>query len=195
MSKTVDFDQWVNDNNPPIEKNFGKGFWDYVEYVRRLAYLTNACEISVIGRSSIRTPPPCEQMTLPVVRLSYDDVVIDIAYDFSRDYFSMPLLIGGAVLDHVSPIKSETIVAEFMTRSNALIADHPMLQIIDSEETDILAIKASVEDHFEKILDVHCNQSPLRKLETDERTFRITCCGEEDLYVLLKCGLMKGQNP
>jgi hypothetical protein len=34
----MDLDRWVNDNNPDEQLQYSKGWWDYIELIRRLMY-------------------------------------------------------------------------------------------------------------------------------------------------------------
>jgi hypothetical protein len=34
----MDLDRWVNDNNPDEQLRYSKGWWDYIELIRRLMY-------------------------------------------------------------------------------------------------------------------------------------------------------------
>lgn len=105
MSNPQAFDCWVNENNPSEEKNFRKGWWDHIEDIRRLSYLTGPGRIEVIGELLITTPPPQEELLLPVVRLIYPGFSIEIAIDFSLSGFypeylvSLELLVDQALSD------------------------------------------------------------------------------------------------
>jgi hypothetical protein len=37
----MDLDRWVNDN-PEEQLQYGKGWWDYIELIRRLMYKSGA---------------------------------------------------------------------------------------------------------------------------------------------------------
>jgi hypothetical protein len=94
VKNPIVFDQWVNDNNPPEGKNFSKGWWDHVEDIRRLAYTTEPDRIEVIGELTILTPPPQEELILPVVRLVYAKYQIEVALDFSVSGFYPQFMVG-----------------------------------------------------------------------------------------------------
>ena len=49
----MDLDRWVNDN-PDEQLQYGKGWWDYIELIRRLMYNFGAEEAHVVGRDSDR---------------------------------------------------------------------------------------------------------------------------------------------
>lgn len=106
----IDFDQWVNDNNPPIESNYQKAFWDWIEQIRRLSqflgprkgageriFRSNASGprtphpervvLRVVGAISYETPPPCESITMPVVFIETGRFSAYLAYWFSVEPF------------------------------------------------------------------------------------------------------------
>ncbi len=37
MATPIDFNQWVSDHNPAEDLSYDKGWWDYIEIIRRLA--------------------------------------------------------------------------------------------------------------------------------------------------------------
>lgn len=103
----MDFEQWVNDNNPDGNANYQKAFWDWIETIRRLASLlgprkgNNAAfsayrssgsrlrpdpdrvELKVVGTITYDTPPPQESISMPVVFFETANVRAYIAYWFS----------------------------------------------------------------------------------------------------------------
>src|SRR2546425_11431212 len=74
MQKKMDlpkqFDHWVNDNNPPVHLQYGKGWWDYIEMLRRLASKFEIEQLEVVGTYTMRTPPPEEKLRMPIVKLT-----------------------------------------------------------------------------------------------------------------------------
>ena len=64
----MDLDRWVNDNNPDEQLQYGKGWWDYIELIRRLMYKFGAEEAHVVATYPMRTPPPEEDLLMPVVQ-------------------------------------------------------------------------------------------------------------------------------
>lgn len=77
-----EFDKWVSDNNPPIQLQYGKGFWDYVETVRRLAAKFEATDERAIGTYIVHTPPPEEELLMPAVAFQVGEVAFGLKYDF-----------------------------------------------------------------------------------------------------------------
>ena len=66
----VAFDRWVADNNIPPTFEYSKGWWDYVELVRRFADHLDTDDVRVIGHissihprraSAFRCPPSRSQ--------------------------------------------------------------------------------------------------------------------------------------
>lgn len=97
----IDFNQWVSNNNPSPESNYQKGFWDWVESVRRLSSLLrfgplgkHEAELSVVGTITYQTPPPSEQITLPVVALKTDTFIAHMAWWFSVEPFLPSYLVA-----------------------------------------------------------------------------------------------------
>lgn len=63
------FDRWVSENNIPTSFEYGKGWWDYVEMVRRFATKLDVEDVLVVCHYVIRTPPPEERLPMPGVAL------------------------------------------------------------------------------------------------------------------------------
>ncbi len=84
FAKPINFDQWVSDNNPPLHLEYGKGWWDYIEIVRRLADKFTIDDIAVVGTYVIETPPPEEKLTAPAIRLRTDNITFTVKYDFGK---------------------------------------------------------------------------------------------------------------
>jgi len=45
----TEFDRWVGQNNVPARFEYGKGWWDYVEMVRRFASKFDIEDVRVVG--------------------------------------------------------------------------------------------------------------------------------------------------
>ena len=82
MMEALSFDQWVNDNNPPIHMEYGKGWWDYIETLRRVIDKFEVDEAKVIATYTMKTPPPQEELLMPVVKLNIRGVELVVKYDF-----------------------------------------------------------------------------------------------------------------
>ncbi|HUH04645.1 MAG TPA: hypothetical protein VML75_21765 [Kofleriaceae bacterium] len=80
--KLWDFDRWVNDNNIPATFEYTKGWWDYIELVRRLADHVGASAVRVVGHYYVDTPPPCERLPMPAVAIDARGVTFALRYDF-----------------------------------------------------------------------------------------------------------------
>lgn len=76
------FDRWVGANNIPSTFEYGKGWWDYVELVRRFAHKLDVADVTVIGHYTIRTPPPQEALPMPAVALVGEGIVVAMKWDF-----------------------------------------------------------------------------------------------------------------
>ena len=84
MAMPTDFNRWVNDNNPDERLEYRKGWWDYIEIIRRLAgkFDIKSHDIQVVSTYQMKTPPPCEELLMPVLRLQTPEVQLTIKYDF-----------------------------------------------------------------------------------------------------------------
>jgi hypothetical protein len=82
LVKIFRFDRWVNDNNIPTSFEYGKGWWDYVELVRRFAHYVDANEVRVVGHYHVDTPPPCERLPMPAVAIDAEGVTFTLRHDF-----------------------------------------------------------------------------------------------------------------
>lgn len=77
-----DFDRWVSATNVPEAFEYAKGWWDYVELVRRFASRLDTEEVRVIGHYIVETPPPCERLPMPAVAITTPEVTFALRYDF-----------------------------------------------------------------------------------------------------------------
>ena len=82
MNLPVPVNRWVNDNNPPAHLEYGKGWWDYVEILQRLMDKFAIEEAQVVGTYIMKTPPPQEELLMPVVKLKMKTVDLIVKYDF-----------------------------------------------------------------------------------------------------------------
>ncbi len=78
----TEFDRWVAGNNIPERFEYAKGWWDYVELIRRFADKFDLPDVRVVGHYVIRTPPPEEKLPMPAVALTKGDVLIALKWDF-----------------------------------------------------------------------------------------------------------------
>jgi len=74
--------RWINDNNPDPSLEYGKGWWDYLEFLKLMIDKHDADRVEVLGTYEIETPPPCERLTLPVVRLRIGSTSFTLRHDF-----------------------------------------------------------------------------------------------------------------
>lgn len=80
--KISQFDRWVSDHNIPETFEYAKGWWDYVELVRRFAFRLGTDDVRVVGHYVVDTPPPCERLPMPAVAISTPSVTFALRYDF-----------------------------------------------------------------------------------------------------------------
>lgn len=78
------FYQWVNDNNPSEDLSYRKGWWDFVEYIYKLSNLLKPKKVSTIATYMLNTPPPCENIEMPIVLMEFDTASFVLKLDFSR---------------------------------------------------------------------------------------------------------------
>jgi hypothetical protein len=76
------FDQWVGENNISSHFEYGKGWWDYVELVRRFASKFDVEDVRVVGHYVVHTPPPEEELPMPAIALTRRGVMAALKYDF-----------------------------------------------------------------------------------------------------------------
>jgi hypothetical protein len=76
------FDVWVSEHNPDPELEYGKGFWDYVEMLRRLIDKFDAEHARVVGTYVVHTPPPEEELPMPAVAFDVRGVRFALKFDF-----------------------------------------------------------------------------------------------------------------
>jgi hypothetical protein len=76
------FERWVGENNIPAHYEYGKGWWDYIELIRRFASRFAVEDVRVIGHYVIHTPPPQERLPMPVVELVCGAVSVALKWDF-----------------------------------------------------------------------------------------------------------------
>jgi len=79
---TSAFDIWVSDNNPDDGLQYGKGFLDYVEIVRRMIDKFDADDARVVGTYIVHTPPPEEELRMPAVAFRVRGVTVALRFDF-----------------------------------------------------------------------------------------------------------------
>ncbi len=77
-----EFDRWVSDNNIPETYEYSKGWWDYVELVRRFASRFETEDVRLIGHYVVDTPPPCERLPMPAVAISIPGLTVALRFDF-----------------------------------------------------------------------------------------------------------------
>jgi hypothetical protein len=84
MTMPIDFNRWVNDNNPDEHLQYRKGWWDYIEIVRRLAgkFEIDDGDIQVISTFAMKTPPPTEALLMPVFQIKALSAEFILKYDF-----------------------------------------------------------------------------------------------------------------
>jgi len=82
------FNQWVSENNVDSiipKKNYSKGWWDYIEFIRELHSTFNVeCkDVHVMDKYVIGTPPPEETLVLPLIHFEINGVKLYLKQDFS----------------------------------------------------------------------------------------------------------------
>lgn len=82
MKVPIDFDRWVNNNNPDEQLQYRKGWWDYIELIRRLMWKFETREAQVVATYVMGTPPPQEELLMPVVRFAVGSTQYIVKYDF-----------------------------------------------------------------------------------------------------------------
>jgi len=81
-SHATAFDRWVGENNIARTFEYGKGWWDYVELVRRFSEKFDIADVRVVGHYVVHTPPPEEALPMPVVAIEGHGVMVALRWDF-----------------------------------------------------------------------------------------------------------------
>jgi hypothetical protein len=76
------FDRWVGENNIARTFQYGKGWWDYVELIRRFADKFDVEDVRLVGEYIVRTPPPEEALPMPAVALVRPRAMVAMKWDF-----------------------------------------------------------------------------------------------------------------
>lgn len=82
----------MGENNIPSDFEYGKGWWDYVELVRRFASKFDVEDVRVVGHYVVHTPPPEEQLPMPAVALIRRDTIVPLVSVRGRVARSLPLV-------------------------------------------------------------------------------------------------------
>ncbi len=80
--RVTHFDIWVAEHNPDHKLSYGKGWWDFVEIIRRLAYKLEIADVSSASTFVLRTPPPREELLSPVACLRSERGTFYVKEDF-----------------------------------------------------------------------------------------------------------------
>src|SRR5882724_2741272 len=75
-------DAWVSAHNPDPSLSYGKGWWDCIEFMRRLHDQHGLEALDVPATYHMETPPPCETLLMPVYRIRHHGLVCYLKTDF-----------------------------------------------------------------------------------------------------------------
>jgi hypothetical protein len=75
-------DTWVCAHNPDPSLSYGKGWWDCVEFMRRMRDQHGLEAIDVPATYHMGTPPPCETLLMPVYRIRHHGLECYLKTDF-----------------------------------------------------------------------------------------------------------------
>jgi len=78
----IDFFRWVHENNPSENLEYRKGWWDCIEIVQRLMDKHEIDAAQVVGTYLMTTPPPKEELCMPIVSLRTTRATILLKCDF-----------------------------------------------------------------------------------------------------------------
>jgi hypothetical protein len=81
----TEFDRWVGKNHPSNHLEYAKSFWDYVEFVQEIQRKLNITAVRIAGHHVIRTPPPEENLPMPVALLVAHGTEVALKMDFGAD--------------------------------------------------------------------------------------------------------------
>lgn len=80
-----EFDRWTLDHPVSEAFVFHKGWWDYVELVRRFSAKFAISRVRVVGEYIVDTPPPCERLPMPAVVLEAERALVALKWDFGQN--------------------------------------------------------------------------------------------------------------
>lgn len=80
----TNLDRWVCEHQPDSEQSYGKGWWDFIEDIRRFADKLQLREIDVVGSYILHTPPPGETLLSPVVAFQTPGCCVHLKHDFGQ---------------------------------------------------------------------------------------------------------------
>ena len=66
--KLLPMEEWIVKNQPEQENEYYTGWWDSMEFVRRLSEDFSSFHFEVIDTFVMDTPPPTVQLKMPVLR-------------------------------------------------------------------------------------------------------------------------------
>ena len=75
-------DTWVSAHNPDPSLSYGKGWWECIEFMRRLREQHGLEAIDVPATYQMETPPPSETLLMPVYRIRHRGLECYIRTDF-----------------------------------------------------------------------------------------------------------------
>jgi hypothetical protein len=156
--KKIDFNKWVTENNiDKLNKNYTKGWWEYIEFIRLLSDKIDA-SVCVIADYEVHTPPPEETIILPLILLEVEGHKLYLKEDFSYCGFfdSWTVSIESDKIqkldfkNYLNEIKSkQTLINEGFRASfhATLINDFAQNNIFYSNETN--KITGTVKDEYD----------------------------------------------
>ena len=115
----INFNEWVSKNNiDNLNKKYSKGWWEYIDFIRRLESKVNGA-VFVVGNYEVNTPPPEETIVLPIILLEVNNYKFYLKEDFSYSSFFDQWMISiesdKEIMDlsnHLSKIKSKEELIE-----------------------------------------------------------------------------------
>jgi hypothetical protein len=157
--------EWITENNVDSissKKNYSKGWWDYIDIIRILEGKFNF-QPFVVSSYNITTPPPSEELTLPLVLCRFDNFDAYIMENFSYSGFYDTWLVS-----------IKTISDKNLDISNFI---NPI--ILDRKDYKEGFIESSISDFKSQGIFYH-------NFIKNEKEFTGTVESEYDLYALLK---------
>lgn len=81
----TEFDRWVGANQPSLELEYSNAFLNYVEFIQTIQRKFNISDVRVVGHHVIRTPPPEENLPMPVALFVARGTEVALRMDFGAD--------------------------------------------------------------------------------------------------------------
>ena len=86
--KITTIEEWIITNQPDLKNEYYKGWWDSIEFIRRLNEDFSNFKFGVIDSFLMDTPPPTIQLKMPLLigRSNYFEVILKESWVVEPDW-------------------------------------------------------------------------------------------------------------